>query len=172
MNFKKFSLFLLILIFLTPVKSEELEILETKHQYSLYAGTFDTINEDGEHKTGLMGFEHKNINLFRNTILGKFRPVSGGFVSGKSSIYLYTGVEAEYGIGALKIKPSFSPGYYEKGNGKNLGGALEFKSEIKFDLDIFKSSKIGYSYSHISNNNWGTINPGIDNQQISFSKNF
>ena len=72
----------------------------------------------------------------------------------------------------LKILPSFAPGYYEPGNGKDLGMALEFKSEIKFNLNIFKDSKIGYSYSHISNNDWGKKNPGIDNQQISFSKNF
>ena len=55
---------------------------------------------------------------------------------------------------------------------KKLGSVVEFKSEIKFNFDIFKNSKIGYSYSHISNNDWGDINPGIDNQQISFSKNF
>ena len=38
--------------------------------------------------------------------------------------------------------------------------------------DIFKNSKISYSYSHISNNDWGETNPGTDNQQITFSKNF
>ena len=89
-----------------------------------------------------------------------------------NSIYLYTGVEAQYDVGLLKILPSFAPGYYEKGNGKDLGSVLEFKSEIKIGLDIFENSRIGYSYSHISNNNWGDINPGTDNQQISFSKNF
>ena len=73
----------------------------------------------------------KNPNLFRNTFLGKFSPVSGGFMTGDSSVYLYTGVEGQYGIGRLKILPSFTPGYYEKGNGKDLGSALEFKSEIK-----------------------------------------
>ena len=31
---------------------------------------------------------------------------------------------------------------------------------------------IGYSYSHISNNDWGKVNPGTDNQSISFSKKF
>ena len=50
--------------------------------------------------------------------------------------------------------------------------ALEFKSELKFSFDIFKDSKLGYSYSHISNNEWGDKNPGVDNQTISFSKNF
>ena len=58
------------------------------------------------------------------------------------------------------------------GDGKDLGMALEFKSEIKFSFDIFQDSKIGYSYSHISNNDWGDKNPGVDNQTISFSKTF
>ena len=93
-------------------------------------------------------------------------------MTGDSSVYLYTGVEGQYGIGRLKILPSFTPGYYEKGNGKDLGSALEFKSEIKIGLDIFDSSKIGYSYSHISNNNWGDVNTGTDNQSITFSKQF
>ena len=81
-------------------------------------------------------------------------------MTGKSSVYLYTGVQAEYDLGPINILPSFAPGYYDAGDGKDLGSALEFKSEIKFDFDIFKDSKIGYSYSHISNNDWGDINPG------------
>ena len=38
---------------------------------------------------------------------------------------------------------------------KILVSVLEFKSEIKFGLDIFENSKLSYSYSHISNNDWG-----------------
>ena len=93
-------------------------------------------------------------------------------MTGNSSVYMYTGVEGHYGLGPLKILPSFAPGYYEKGDGKDLGSILEFKSEIKVGLDIFENSKLSYSYSHISNNDWGTTNPGVDNQQITFSKNF
>ena len=139
---------------------------------SFYTGTFDIIDEEGDDQTTLFGIEHKNPNLFRNTFLGKFSPVSGGFMTGDNSVYLYTGIEGQYNVGPFKILPSFTPGYYEKGNGKDLGSVLEFKSEIKLGLDIFENSKIGYSYSHISNNEWGEINPGTDNQQISFSKNF
>lgn len=139
---------------------------------SFYTGTFDVIDEEGDDKTTLFGIEHRNPNLFRDTYLGKFKPVSGAFMTGKSSIYFYTGVEGQYGIGPLKILPSFTPGYYEKGDGKDLGSVLEFKSEIKVGLDIFENSKLSYSYSHISNNDWGDTNPGTDNQQITFSKNF
>ena len=139
---------------------------------TFYTGTFDVIDKEGDDQSTLLGFEHRNSELFRNTFIGKFSPVSGGFMTADNSIYLYTGVEAQYDVGLLKILPSFAPGYYEKGNGKDLGSVLEFKSEIKIGLDIFENSRIGYSYSHISNNNWGDINPGTDNQQISFSKNF
>ena len=164
----KLLVFLALLNFMvSPALAEE-----GNKEISFYTGTFDVIDKEGDDQTSLFGIEHKNPNLFRDTFLGKFSPVSGGFMTGDSSVYLYTGVEGQYGIGRLKILPSFTPGYYEKGDGKDLGSALEFKSEIKIGFDIFENSKLGYSYSHISNNEWGDRNPGTDNQQITFSKNF
>ncbi len=145
---------------------------EGNSDISFFTGTFDVIDEEGDDQTTLFGIEHKNPDLFRDTFLGKFKPISGAFITGNSSIYLYTGIEGQYGIGPLKILPSFSPGYYEKGSGKDLGSVLEFKSEIKVGFDIFENSKLSYSYSHISNNDWGEKNPGTDNQHITFSKNF
>jgi lipid A 3-O-deacylase len=148
------------------------EFDENNNNISVYTGTFDVIDKEGDDKTNLLGMEHKNENLFRDTWLGKFSPTTGGFVTGKSSVYLYTGIEADYNLGLINISPSFAPGYYEAGDGKNLGSALEFKSEIKIGVDLFKNSNLGYSYSHISNNNWGEVNPGTDNQSITFSKKF
>mgnify|MGYP006076652645 FL=1 len=139
---------------------------------SFYTGTFDLIDKEGDDKTTLVGIEHKNKDLFRNTWIGRFSPTTGAFVTGKSSIYLYSGIEADYNLGPVNISPSFAPGYYEAGDGKNLGSALEFKSEVKIGVDLFKNSNLGYSYSHISNNDWGDVNPGADNQSVTFSKKF
>ena len=164
MKLKKLYLLLSLLLFFTPVKSDT--------EYSFYAGTFDTIDKEGDDQATLYGIEHNNPILFRDTFVGRFSPITGGFITDKNSIYLYTGVEAQYEIGPMNIVPSFAPGYYDAGNGKDLGMALEFKSELKLSFDIFEDSKIGYSYSHISNNDWGKKNPGTDNQQITFSKNF
>ena len=172
MYFKKLCLILLLSIFFTPSQSENIENLKVENEYSFYAGTFDTVDKEGDDKSKLFGIEHNNTGLFRDTFLGKFSPVTGGFISGKNAVYLYTGVQAQYDLGPVKIVPSFAPGYYDAGKGKDLGSVLEFKSEIKFNFNIFKDSKFGYSYSHISNNDWGEVNPGIDNQQISLSKNF
>ena len=159
------TIFLILLFKQVSALSENLDI-------SVYTGTFDVIDKEGDDQTTLIGIEHRNTDLFRNTFLGKFAPVTGAFVTGKDSLYFYTGVEGQYDVGPIKISPSFTPGYYEKGSGKDLGSALEFKSEIKFGFDILENSKLGYSYSHISNNDWGNTNPGTDNQQITFSTKF
>ena len=162
---------LIVLVF-TVLATSSLVADEGDADISFYTGTFDVIDQEGDDQTSLFGIEHKNPNLFRDTFLGKFKPVTGAFMTGDSSVYLYTGIEGQYGIGPLKILPSFAPGYYEKGDGKDLGSVLEFKSEIKVGLELFENSKLSYSYSHISNNDWGDSNPGTDNQQITFSKAF
>ena len=167
MNLKILRVLTILVIFSSQVLADD-----DNKELSFYTGTFDVIDKEGDDKTTLFGIEHKNPDLFRDTFLGKFKPVSGAFITGNSSVYLYTGIEGQYGLGPLTILPSFTPGYYEKGDGKDLGSVLEFKSEIKFGLDIFENSKLSYSYSHISNNDWGDTNPGTDNQQITFSKNF
>ena len=152
--------------------SDETIVKDKTTELNVYSGTFDTIDKEGDDQTSLVGIEHKNQNLFRDTIFGKFQPITGGFVTGDNAAYVYTGVEAQYKIGRLNILPSFTPGYYEKGDGKDLGSPLEFKSEIKFGFELGKNSKLGYSYNHISNNDWGDINPGSNNEHFSFSHKF
>ena len=162
-----------ILSLLITLSFVNLVIAEERNKdISFYLGTFDVIDKEGDDQSTLLGMEHRNPDLFRDTPLGKFSPVTGGFVTGNNSLYLYTGVEGQYGIGPIKILPSFTPGFYEKGDGKDLGSVLEFKSEIKVGFDLSEDSQLGLSYSHISNNDWGDTNPGTDNQQITFSKNF
>ena len=178
MNFC-FKLLALLCILSLPIKVATADAKKSQNisnagnnDLSFYTGQFDIKDQVGDDETSLLGIEHKNPNLFRDTFLGKFSPITGGFVTGKGAAYLYTGVEGQYKLGPIKVLPSFSPGYYQKGSGKDLGDVLEFKTELKFGFDIFENSNIGYTYSHISNNDWGKVNPGADNQAISFSKNF
>ena len=57
-----------------------------------------------------------------------------------TATYLYTGVQAEYNLGKLNLIPSFTPGLYEQGNGKDLGHLVEFKSELQLSLDLGANS--------------------------------
>ena len=169
------KIFLVLILSLSFFAAKAEEINNTiSDKFDFYGGIFDTIDKEGDDKANMYGFEHNNSILFRDTFVGKFSPISGAFITDKKSIYLYTGVQAQYEIGPLKILPSFAPGYYDSGDGKDLGSALEFKSEIKLAFDVFKNTKVGFSYSHISNNEWGEggKNPGVNNKTISFSKIF
>ena len=171
--YKKFFLLVILTLSCFVARADENKKI-SEHEYEFYVGIFDTIDKEGDEKANLYGLEHNNSILFKDTFVGKFSPISGGFFTDKKSIYIYSGVQAQYAIGPVKILPSFAPGYYESGDGKDLGSALEFKSEIKLAYDVLKNTKVGFSYSHISNNEWGKggKNPGVNNKTISFSKIF
>ena len=165
---KKIFLNILITVitfsFLSFVNAEEKKTNET--EINLFTGVFDF--SDHKQSSGLLGLEHQNEELFRKSFLGKLSPITGGFLTEKSAFYLYTGVQAEYELGFLKITPSFAPGYYNFGNGKDLGHPLEFKSEIQMTVDLNDSTYLGMSYNHISNASLGGKNPGANSYMFNF----
>ena len=112
-------------------------------ELNFFTGMFDF--SDHKQKSGLLGLQHQNEDLFRNSFLGKLSPISGGFLTEKSAFYLYTGVQADYELGFLTITPSFAPGYYNTGGGKDLGYPLEFKSEVQMTFNLSDSSYLGMS---------------------------
>ena len=141
------------------------------HQFNFFSGVFD-INTSSKKSSELFGIQHSNEDLFRDTFLGKFSPITGFMMTADSTTYLYTGVQAEYKIGKLNLTPSFSPGLYSAGDGKDLGSPLEFKSEVQLSLDLLPGTKLGYSQSHISNADIGEKNPGADSYMFNFMKSF
>ena len=146
------------------------EINSDETQLNFFTGMFDF--SDHKQASGVLGMQHKNDELFRESFLGKLTPITGGFYTEKNAFYIYTGAQAEYNIGFLSITPSFAPGYYNYGDGKDLGYPLEFKSEVQMSFDISDSSKFGMSYNHISNASLGTKNPGANSYMINFLKQF
>ena len=144
--------------------------ISNETEFNVFAGMFDF--SDVKQKSALFGLQHQNEDLFRKSFLGKLSPVTGGFMTEKNAFYLYTGVQVEYELGILKITPSFAPGYYNYGDGKDLGYPLEFKSEIQMSLDLSDTSQLGMSYNHISNASLGTKNPGANSYMFNFLKQF
>ena len=143
---------------------------ETNTEFNIFAGMFD-FSDDGQ-RAGLLGIQHQDEELYRKSFLGKLSPITGAFLTKKNAFYLYTGVQAEYELGFLTITPSFAPGYYHEGNGKDLGYPLEFKSEVQMSFDLGDSSQMGMSYNHISNASIGSKNPGANSYMFNFLKQF
>ena len=156
------------LSYLSFSKADDLQSNET--ELNFFTGMFDF--SDHKQKAGIIGFQHQNDDLFRDSFLGRLSPITGGFLTENNAYYLYTGAQAEYDLGIFTITPSFAPGYYSAGDGKDLGHALEFKSEVQMSLNLSDSTQFGMSYNHISNASLGDKNPGANSYMINFLKQF
>ena len=159
---------LLSFSFSSFANSEDKNLRET--ELNVFAGMFDF--SDTKQASGLIGLQHQNDTLFRKSFLGKLSPITGGFLTEKNAFYLYTGAQAEYDLGLITITPSFAPGYYNYGSGKDLGSALEFKSEVQVSFNLSDNTELGMSYNHISNASLGDKNPGANSYMFNFLKQF
>ena len=140
-------------------------------QFNFFTGNFDF--SDHKQSALLVGFQHQDENLNRDTFLGNVSPITGGFITENSAAYIYTGIEWNVDMGGgLMFTPSFAPGLYHEGNGKDLGHVLEFKTELQISLDMSENSQFGFSYNHLSNASLGSKNPGANSYMFNFFKSF
>tara|TARA_B100001175_G_scaffold306526_1_gene304752 strand:+ start:2034 stop:2555 length:522 start_codon:yes stop_codon:yes gene_type:complete len=163
-------LILILLINTISVRAEEIKELPSEHEINFYSGMFD-FSDKGK-KSTILGFQHQNENLTRDSFFGTISPITGAMFTADNAAYIYTGVQAQYKIGSLDITPSFTPGLYNEGNGKDLGHILEFKSEVQVSLNLFENSQLGMSYNHISNASLGKKNPGANSYMFNFLQKF
>ena len=160
----------ILLFFLISCFTSFADETSKETEFNFFTGMFDF--SDDKQKAGILGIQHQNEDLFRNSFLGRLSPITGAFLTEKNAFYLYTRVQAEYEMGPFKITPSFTPGYYNYGDGKDLGYPLEFKTEMQISLDLSKTTQLGMSYNHISNASLGTKNPGANSYMFNFLKQF
>ena len=170
MNLKILKFLLLFFFINFSSSAEEFKVKDNNTKFNVYTGMFD-FSDNGKRST-LIGFQHQNVDLNRDTFLGNLSPITGAMFTADNAAYIYTGVQAHYSIGALNIIPSFTPGLYEQGDGKDLGHMLEFKSEVQLSLDLPKNSQFGFSYNHLSNASLGDKNPGANSYMFNFFKSF
>ena len=169
MLFKKLSLFLVILFSATNLFAAE-EIKKNGNQLNFFTGNFDF--SDDKQSAYLVGFQHQNENLNRETFLGNVSPITGGFITENSAAYIYTGIEWNMDMGGMVFTPSFAPGLYHEGDGKDLGHVLEFKSEVQLSYEPSDNTSFGISYNHVSNASLGDKNPGANSYMFNFLKTF
>ena len=157
-------------MFSSPLLSEEKNKVNNDHQFNFFIGNFDF--SDDKQAAILFGFQHQNESLQKNTFLGNISPITGGFITENSAAYVYSGIEWNIDIGSIVFTPSFAPGLYHKGDGKDLGHVLEFKTEVQLSYDFSEDTSLGVSYNHVSNASLGDKNPGANSYMFNFLKTF
>ena len=90
-----------------------------------------------------MDLNINNANIIqRIRLLENASPITGGFVTELKIQQLICTLGFRAGtmqLGHFKYcTPSFAPGNYEQGDGKDLGHALEFKTEMQLSYTAFR----------------------------------
>lgn len=99
-----------------------------------------------------------------------FRPLLGAMMTAKKSFYLYGGFWFDWVFQKhLMISPSFCVGYFNNGDGKDMGYPLQFRSAIEIGGVFENEIRVGLQFYHISNASLGNKNPGEESLVLSFS---
>ena len=129
-----------------------------------YIGYFDVIgNDDGATQ---FGFEYR-----ARAIQYSIRPIFVVNVTTDESVYGYAGLnwDAELIENQLYLIPSFAAGLYRRGDGKDLGGAVEFRSGIELAYQFPNAHRLGAHFNHISNASIYKRNPGSETAMVTYS---
>ena len=94
MILKNFCLTLIFVFSVFTLNAEEIKTDNQDTEFNVYTGMFD-FSDQGKRST-LIGFQHQNENLNRDTFLGNLSPITGAFITADSAGYIYTGVQAQY----------------------------------------------------------------------------
>ncbi len=143
--------------------------------------TFSMSANATEYLTGALGWvdaidqENESVQAgveYRMSPIGyHLRPIVGANVNTDSSVYGYAGLNMEVPIlsNQLYLIPNFAVGAYAKGDGKDLGGALEFRSGIEIAYEMENKHRVGVALNHLSNAGIYDKNPGVENVILTYS---
>ncbi len=99
-----------------------------------------------------------------------FKPFAGVMGTSDGGAYGFGGVLIDIYFGnRLVLTPSFAPGAYAKGSGKDLGSVLEFRSGLELSYRFDDRSRLGIGISHMSNASLGNKNPGEETVFVTYA---
>lgn len=98
-------------------------------------------------------------------------PVTGAMATSRGTLYVYGGFRFEVPLGKRWVaSPNWAAGvYYRDGDGKDLGGAIEFRSAIELSYILTESARLGLCLYHLSNAGIYDFNPGSESLVLTFS---
>jgi hypothetical protein len=130
-------------------------------------GYFDIVKKrDG---AGIFNLEYRSDKK----LLWVFKPQVGMFATSKGGFYTYAGIRLDVYLGnRFVFTPSFSPGLYLEGNGKDLHFPVEFRSSAEFAYRFDDYSRLSLGIAHLSNASLGDKNPGVEALTLSYSVPF
>ena len=92
-----------------------------------------------------------------------FKPFAGIMATSDQAVNAFAGIRLDLYFGRrFVVTPSFAPGLYHDGDGKDLGHTIEFRSMIDFAYRFDDRSRLGIGLYHLSNASLSDNNPGTE----------
>jgi lipid A 3-O-deacylase len=126
---------------------------------------------------GAFDFDHNNTaGDFRAEFRSNYRllyvlkPMIGIEATSDRAYYAFFGFNADIYFGnRFVVMPNAAVGYYDKGNGKDLGSRAEFRTGAEFAYRFDDHSRLGVYFDHISNAGFTKRNPGTEIIGLAYS---
>ena len=129
----------------------------------LAAGEFDVEESwgDGPYEVGV-AVRLSGIELWRPS-WGVVVPAFGAMTNEDEAVYGWGGFALHMPVGERwRFTPTLAAGLYERGDSKNLGGTLEFRSGLEVAYRTSERVAIGLEFYHLSNAGFHDLNPGTN----------
>jgi lipid A 3-O-deacylase len=102
-----------------------------------------------------------------------FKPFSGFMITDDQALYGYLGVLVDVYFGnRWVVTPSFAPGAWKQGDGKDLGHWIEFRSQLEVAYRFDDRSRVAMSISHMSNASIDENNQGEESVMLTYAVPF
>jgi lipid A 3-O-deacylase len=158
------AIFLLLLCWpcLVFAQTENHSVKNPSHLH-IGAGVFDIGRRHRRHFQYLFEYR-REIDFYH------IRPLIALGGTFKGSTLLSAGAGYDIFLGKyFVLTPSFAPGLYFKGDGRDLGCVLEFRSSIEISFIFKNKARLGAQYYHVSNASLGYKNPGEESLIIFYA---
>lgn len=131
-------------------------------ELTIAVGAGDVFDDSPE--TGY-GVEYNHSPIWRD-----LRPAAGFSATTEGDWYIYAGVRYFFPLGdAWRFEPTIAVGYFEPGDGIDLGGSIEFRSGFVFSRRISARTRLALGFAHLSNASFYRSNPGTETLSLGVS---
>ena len=150
---------LLLAVHLAPAAAGAEDLVDG---LALSAGAFNVLNGD---RSAEAGFELRLRPLWEGIAERPWvvRPAVGAMATSGEALYGYAGFRLEIPLGARwLLTPQSAAGYYDRGDEKELGGSVQFRSGLELAYRLNPEHSVGAVFYHLSNAGLERPNPGSE----------
>lgn len=128
----------------------------------IFAGVFDIANDGRPFEAGL--------EIRKATRARGLQVALGLTATEESSAWVYGGARYEFAISSdWFVAPGLAVALYERGDGKDLGQTLQFRSSLEAGRRVSERLRVGLAVYHLSNASMSEVNPGSNSLIVSFA---